>query len=232
MNKTVVIHQPDFLPYLGFFHRFLHADLWVVFDNVQFLSGSKSWHNRDKIKTPNGAKWITVAVQKSKRDMKINEVLLSENADWRGGNLNLIRENYRKALFYGEIFPHMESLYSCKCERMIDFNLKSIEMLMDIFDIRIEKILASTLNPVGKSNYLLVDILKKVEAATYLSGIGARDYYDPKPFEDAGIKVVWQEFKHPVYLQLHGEFMPYLSSVDLLFNCGIEKSREIIRSCQ
>ena len=232
MNKTVVIHQPDFLPYLGFFHRFLHAEMWVILDNVQFVSGtSRSWTNRDKIKTQVGEKWITVAVQKAQKDSKINEITLSKNVGWRRDNLNLIMENYKRAPFFKEVFPYVENLYGFECDKLIDFNLKSIEMLMELLDIKIERKLASSLNPVGKSNELLVDILKKVDATTYLSGVGARDYYDPKPFEDAGIKVVWQEFKHPIYTQLHGEFIPYLSAIDMLFNCGIEKSREILRSC-
>jgi hypothetical protein len=88
---------------------------------------------------------------------------------------------------------------------------------------------ASELPVEGKSNDLVVAILKQVGAKVYLSGVGARAYYDPAPFEQAGIKVLWQNFKHPVYPQLHGDFIPYLSSIDLFFNCGIEKSRAILR---
>jgi len=225
---TVVIHQPDFLPHLGFFQRFLHADLWVVLDNVQFLT--RGWHHRDKIKSPGGERWVSVAVRKASRQVKINEVYLSTTVDWRAGNLNLISENYRKAPFFKEVFPYIEELYNYKCERLMEFNLKSIEMLMTLFDIGIERKLASSLKPAGKANHLLVDILKKTGADVYLSGTGARDYYDPLPFEEAGIKVIWQDFTHPVYPQLHGEFIPYLSSIDLFFNCGIERSREILRS--
>jgi hypothetical protein len=231
MSKIVVIHQPDFLPHIGFFHRFLNANMWVALDTVQFVSGtSKSWMNRDKIKTPTGEKWITVAVQKTTKDAKINEIILSKNLDWRSNNVNLIQEHYRKSPFFQEIFAHIRKLYQFKADKMVDFNLASIDMLMRLLDINIERKMASNLKPVGKSNELLVDILKKVSATTYLSGIGAKNYYDSKPFSDAAIKVVWQDFKHPVYPQLHGDFIPYLSTIDLLFNCGIQKSREIIRN--
>ena len=91
--------------------------------------------------------------------------------------------------------------------------------------------MASSLNPEGKKNELLIDILKKVSAETYLSGVGAKAYMDEKLFENEGIKVIWQNFKHPVYNQLYGNFIPYLSSIDLLFNCGIEESRKTLRSC-
>lgn len=229
MKKTVVIHQPDFMPYLGFFQRFLEADLWVVFDCVQFVASARSWHNRDKIKTPSGEKWITVSVRKCPRDTMIKDVLLSKEVDWRADNLNLLEASYRKAPFYAEIFPYIEGLYSFECERLIDFNLKSIDMLMGLFGIKIETVLASTLLPEGRKNELLIDILKKTGGTDYLTGTGSKDYLDEGLFEASGIKVHWQAFAHPVYPQLHGEFIPYLSSIDLLFNCGIERSRQIIR---
>lgn len=228
-NKTVVIHQPDFLPYIGFFHRLTKCDLFVILDNAQFVSGtSKSWQNRDIIKTPNGKKWLTISVQRCPLGTSINEVLLSKSIPWKRNNLNQLKSGYKKAPFYEEIFPYIEELYAYDCEKLIDFNLKSIEMLMRLLNIRVETMLASTLNPQGTSNLLLVDILKKVGATTYLSGIGAKDYFDAKPFENAGINVIWQDFEHPVYPQLYGDFTPYLSTIDLLFNCGIEQSREII----
>jgi hypothetical protein len=231
MSNTVVIHQPDFLSYLGFFHRFLLADMWVILDNVQFVTGTtKSWQNRDKIKTAQGEKWITVSVQKAPLGTPIKDILLSAS-DWRRDNLNLIRNSYGKAPYYREIMPYIEKLYAYECSRLVEFNLKSTEILMDLLGMEIGMVLASDLQPTGKSNNLLVDILKKVAADTYLSGIGARSYFEPEPFDEARITVSWQDFKHPIYPQLHGDFIPYLSSIDLLFNCGINKSREILRSC-
>lgn len=228
-EKIVVIHQPDFLPYLGFFHRLVQSDLYVVLDNVQFLKGSSRWHNRDKIKTPQGVTWITVGVKKALQKTNINEILLDTTVDWRSKNLNLIKENYKNAKHFDEIFLYLKSLYDFECCKLLDFNIKSIITLMELFDIKIEMVTASSLNATGKSNDLLVNILKKTKATKYLSGIGAKAYYDPTPFEAANIEVVWQNFNHPVYPQLYGEFIPYLSSIDLLFNCGIEKSREILR---
>jgi len=229
MGKIAVIHQPDFLPYLGFFHRFLQADLWVILDNVQFIHKGSGWQHRDKIKTPIGEKWITISVQKPKLGTPIKEVILSKDVDWRSNHLNLIKQNYRKAEFFNEIFPYIEELYRFDCFKMVDFNLKSIKLLKNIFDIKIESVMASSLGGEGKNNELLADILLKAGAAIYLSGIGAKDYFKQEPFDKAKIKVMWQEFEHPVYPQLFGKFIPYLSSIDLLFNCGIKKSREILR---
>ncbi|MDD2806226.1 MAG: WbqC family protein [Elusimicrobiales bacterium] len=231
MSKTAVIHQPDFLSYLGFFHRLLKVDIYIALDCVQFVTKtSRSWQHRDKIKTPQGDKWLTMGIQKAPTRTNISDILLSESDSWRRDNLNLVRENYRKAPFFAQVFPQLESLYALKVRKMVEFNLASIRLLMDMFDIKTDIVMASSVNPHGNSNELLVDILTKTGCDTYLSGVGARAYHCQETFDKAGIKVLWQEFAHPVYPQLHGVFIPYLSSIDLLFNCGIEKSREIIRS--
>ena len=231
MKKTVVIHQPDFLPYLGFFHKLLYADLYVALDDVQFVSSSRSWTNRDKIKTEMGERWITISVQKTKRDTRIKDILLSDVVNWRKRNLDLIRVNYSKSDFFDEVFPFIEDLYKTKTKKMVDLNIRSIEILEKLFGIDIEFCLSSELNTKKTRNERLVEILKQIKATHYLSGIGAKDYHKQKYFDKAGIKVIWQDFKHPVYPQLHGEFIPNLSSIDLFFNCGIKKSREILRSC-
>ncbi|MCG3685616.1 WbqC family protein [Aliarcobacter butzleri] len=231
MSKTVVIHQPDFLSYIGFFHRLLHADLYIVLDDVQFVKGtSQRWMNRDKIKTSNGEQWITVNVKKSPSGTNIDKILLSDTVNWRNQNLEIMKQNYKKSDYFKEIFQHIEELYNKKFDKLSDFNLASIEMLNKLFDIKIEIVFSSALTTTKVKSERLVELLKQVNATHYLSGIGAKDYHDDKPFEEANIKVLWQDFKHPVYPQLHGEFIPYLSSIDVFFNCGIEKSREILRS--
>jgi hypothetical protein len=232
MSKTVVIHQPDFLPYLGFFQRFLHADQWVVLDHAQFLSGSKSWHNRDKVRTVNGTAWITVAVTKTAQKTPINRVLLSPDQSWRNKMLNRLHHDYCKSPFFAEVFPRLEELLHEPVERLVDFNMAGIRLLMELFDVHIDFVFSSALEIEGTKTTMLVDICKKVEADIYLSGLGARDYLEPHLFDAADISLKWQNFNHPVYPQLHGDFIPFLSSIDLLLNCGVEKSRDILRSCR
>lgn len=228
--KRVVIHQPDFLSHLGFFHRFLDADLYVALDHVQFVNGtSRSWTHRDRIKTPNGAQWLSLSVKKAPRDTPINEIELVDG-DWRKANLDLIRENYRQSRFFDEIYPEIEALYALPCQKMAELNIASIRMLSRLLDVQLPEVFSSELRPEGRSNALLVDILKKVSATQYLSGVGAKDYFEPGPFEAAGIEVRWQNFQHPIYPQLHGPFEPYLSSIDVLFNCGREEARRVLRS--
>lgn len=231
MTKTVVIHQPDFLPHLGFFQRLLHADLYIALDHAQFVNGtSRSWTHRDKIKTPRGAQWLTVSVRKAPRETPINAIALS-NTDWRIQNLNLLRENYHQASFFDEIYPELQNLYAAPCTWLVEFTMASIEMLSRLLGISVPTVLSSSLRPAWHKNELLVELLRKVGATHYLSGLGARDYFDPAPFSAAGIEVIWQDFKHPVYPQLHGDFEPYLSSIDLLFNCGAAESLKLLREC-
>lgn len=230
MSRTVVIHQPDFMPYLGFFDRFLKADAFIALDHAQFVTGtSRSWTHRDKIKTPRGEQWITLSVAKAPVGTPIRDIELSRTVDWVTDNLNLLRQNYRQAPHFAEVFPLVERLYENPPRLMADFNLRSIEFLMDLLDARLPWVRSSGLEPQGTSNEMLIDLLKKVGATRYLSGVGARGYMKPELFEKAGIEVVWQDFHHPVYAQQFGDFIPYLSALDALFNCGVEGARRILR---
>lgn len=231
MKKVVVIHQPDFLPWSGFFHRFLKADLYIALDHVQFVSGSsRSWTHRDRIKTAAGPRWLTLRTKKAPLGTSINAIELAPGRDWRDANLKQLHESYREAPHFSEIFGELEALYARNDTMLVGITLASIDMLERMLDVSRPRLLSSSLSPQGARNEMLADLLRKVGATHYLSGVGARAYFDPKSFAEAGIEVLWQQEGHPVYPQLHGEFVPYLSAVDMLFNCGIEQSREILRS--
>jgi hypothetical protein len=230
MSRTVVIHQPDFLPWLGYFHRLLQADLFIALDHVQFVTGtSRSWTHRDVIKTPQGAKWLSLRVQKASFGTAIREIQLAPDQEWRTQNLNLIRENYRKTPFFHEIFPHLEALYERSHAGMAAMNLASLDLLEEMLDTRTPRLISSDMSPQGTGTAMLVDLLKKVGATRYVSGLGARAYLDTALLQQAGIELVWQAFLPPVYPQLHGPFVPMLSSIDALFNCGVEETRKMLR---
>ena len=226
----MTIHQPDFLPYLGFFHRLMMSDIYIVLDNVQFIrGGSNCWTNRDKIKTPNGEIWITIPYLKAPLGTNICDIKINNSIDWRNRNLTQIKDNYYSAEGFEEVFPYIQQLYAREYEMLADLTFASIKMLIELFDINIEVKFSSKLNPAGKSNERIIDLVQKVDSYQYLSGIGAKAYFDSELYERAGIKVIWQNFSHPIYPQINGGFIPYLSSIDLLLNCGIEKSRNILR---
>jgi hypothetical protein len=230
MSRSVVIHQPDFLPWLGYFHRLAGADLFIALDHVQFVTGtSRSWTHRDMVKTPQGAKWLSLRVQKAPFGTPIRDIQLAPGKDWRQDNLNLIRENYRKAPHFAEVFPRLEDLYARPTLNMAEMNLASLDLLEDMLDVKTPRLISSQMSPQGSSTAMLVDLLQKVGATRYISGQGARAYLDEGLFAQAGIELVWQAFRHPLYPQLHGEFLPMLSSVDALFNCGLEGSRALLK---
>lgn len=232
MSLTVVIHQPDFLPWLGFFHRLLHADLFIALDHAQFVTGtSRNWANRDRVKTSTGPRWLSLHVRKAPLGTPIREILLAPDPAWRSDNLNLLRESYRRAPYFDEIFPGIEALYAAPHTRLVDMTLASIDLLCNFVDIQVPRRLSSEMAPVGANNEMLVDLLRKAGATHYLSGLGAQAYFDPAPFANARLEVRWQAFEHPVYPQQHGGFVPMLSTIDLLFNCGADQAREILRRC-
>lgn len=229
-DEIVVIHQPDFIPYLGFFHRLMLSDIYIVLDNVQYVrGGSNCWTNRDKIKTPEGEKWITIPCEKAPLKTNICDIRINNFIDWKTRNLNLIKTNYSSASGFEEVYPWIKELHDGEYEKLSDFTFASIKMLIDLFGIDIKIQFSSVLEPEGKSNARVIDLVKRVGAHRYLSGVGAKDYFEPELYQKAGIEVIWQDFKHPVYQQINGKFLPYLSSIDLLLNCGIEKSRGILR---
>lgn len=228
--RVVCIHQPDFLPYLGFFQRLLSSDLFVYLDDAQFLRKGSGWHNRDRIKTAAGETWLTLPVKAGHLHRRICEVALSEAGHWRRKHLNVLRENYRKAPFFPEYFPAIEALYLADAALMVEFNVRLLRFFYEILDLRVNEVFSSALGVPGQSNQKLINLIRAVGGTHYLSGSGARAYLDEKMFAAAGITVLWQRFEQPVYPQLHGAFIPYLSCIDALFNCG-PAIKDLVRSC-
>lgn len=223
---TVVVHQPDFIPYLGFFHRLLWADVWVVLDDVQL--NREGWVHRDRIKTPYGPKWLSIPLKKGPLQRTIVAVETS-STEWREEHLRKWYDAYSKAPHAKCIMALLEAIYACKSSSLANFTLHSIDILLKTLNIFIPRILRSSeMNVQGSSNALVANLVQQCGGTRYLSGIGAHTYFDPAPYAEAHIEVVWQNFVHPVYPQLHGEFIPSLTTVDTLFNCGIEGTRNLL----
>jgi hypothetical protein len=226
--SVICIHQPDFAPYLGFFHRLLLSDHFILLDDAQYIKGG--WQNRDQIKGRNGAVWLTLPIVK-RFPQAINEVGLPEDQRWVEDNLNLLRECYARAPRFAEVFPRVEAVYRSGHRHMIDLNVAMLELAFDYFDIDIPISYASAQALASRSTQRLVELVKLQGGTTYLTGTGSRDYLDESLFNQAGIKVEWQRFKHPVYPQQNGDFIPMLSCLDLFFNCGRE-SAAVLRSTE
>ena len=216
--KTIVIHQPDFIPYLGFFDRLHHCDLFIVLDHVQLLV--KGWHNRDKIKGPNGAHWLTVPIQRLTKKQPINGALIDYSQQWQKKHLQTINHFYNKAPYFKSIFPTVEKLYTKNHAKLVDFNMALLHFFIDFFNIEVDMVFSSTLAVSSKKTPLILDLIQHCNGKRYISGEGAKDYLDTKLFEQAEIELIWQNFNQSSYPQLHGEFIPYLSSLDFAMNCG------------
>lgn len=225
--KRVCIHQPDFLPYLGFFQRLVHTDLFILLDDVQFIRSG--WQNRDQLKTPRGAQWLSVPINKQDLFKPIREIRLAPDAErWVPVTLNLIRENYRKAPYFDRYFPEIEATFRHGHQTLYGLNRAFLDRCFEWFDLSIETVLASQFGIQETKNQRLVQLIKAVQGTHYLSGQGSKAYLDEALFSANDITVEWQQFEPPVYPQLNGPFIPNLSCLDAVMNCG-PHAKDLIR---
>jgi len=220
------IMQPTYLPWMGYFEMMLSCDCFVYFDDVQFVK--KSWQQRNRIKSINGELILTVPVlKKGELEQKINEAKINNQVNWRHKHLASIEINYRKAPYFDRYIDGLRSIYGENCEKLLDFNLAIIEFLRKSFDITTPTVLSSVLDTKGDRNEHIVNICKKVGADTLYDAAGASEILDHAVFARSGVTLLFQKYQHPTYQQLHGDFLPNLSALDLLFNEG-DNCREII----
>ena len=221
----VAIHQPQYLPWLGYFDKMQRADVFCYLDNVQYKKNE--WQNRNRIKTAQGRQWITVPVG-YRFPQKINEVKINPAEKWQRKHLQALRTNYSKAPFYKEYIDCFEDAFAQKYERLSELNIGLIDMLREILGLgQKPTLIASELSLPNDPTERLIDVCRAAGGDTYLAGKDGANYMDLDRFVASGIKVIFQDFNHPVYPQLFGNFESHLSIVDLLFNCG-PKIMEII----
>jgi len=220
---VVTIHQPDFLPWLGFFDRWQKSDTYIVLDDVQFLR--RGWHHRDKIKTQNGIKWLTVPVlKKSRYHQTIKEVEINNEENWRYKHLKTIQASYGKAPNFDLVYSKLSEIYNRNHDLLISFNMDLLRFCSEMFGISTPVVFASAFNVKSSGSQRLVDLVKSVEGKGYLTGSGSRDYLDETLFKEAGINVCWQKFEHPAYKQLYGGFEEMLSALDFLIMRDVDNS--------
>ena len=213
-------HQPNYLPWLGFFDKMRQCDVFIIEDSVQFEQ--QGFMNRNRVKTFDGVKWLTVPVKHVGRFLPINEVEIGNESepDWARRHWRTLKCNYSKAPFWDKYSDFFEEAYSKKWQRLVDLNMHLIRGIMRFLRIDRPLVMASSLCVSGKGSDLVLAQCKAVGAKVQLSGSGARSYLNLDTFERSGIEVVFQNFQHPVYPQLHGQFVPNLSVVDYLFCTG------------
>lgn len=214
---VVSAHQPAYIPWLGYFEKIKRSDLFIFLDTVQFEKNS--FTNRNKIKTSNGPIWLTVPViKKNHFEKKMNEMLIDNTIHWRKKHLNAIGLAYKKARYFDEFYPKLEKLYEKDYYTLVDVTIEHLKFWLNILDIDTKISYSSELVVTGKKSDLVLDICKSTHADKYLSGTFGKDYLNLKSFEDNGIEVEFQDYVHPVYEQLYGEFVPNMGIVDLVMN--------------
>jgi len=221
------ILQPGYLPWLGFFEQIYKSDVFIIYDDVQY--DKNGWRNRNRIKTPNGAQWLTVPVHfKLKENLPVNEVKIDNSLNWRKKHLFSIKNNYSKAPFYENYIKIFEDAYAIDWVGLVDLDMYFIHKLLECIGMRDKKIIMSSSLAVKSSGVgKLIEICKIFKADIFYEGAAGRDYIDENIFLNEGIKIEYQDYKHPEYSQLYGKFIPYLSVIDLLFNHG-ENSLSIL----
>jgi len=223
----VVIHQPEYLPWLGFFDKLDKCDLFVFLDHVQYQKG---FINRNKIKTDRGWQWLTVPIIHKYHRQPINKVKIDNQTNWRKNHWKTMIYYYNQTPYFKKYAQFFKDVFKQNWVKLVDLDIYLIKNLMKMLGIKTPLKKSSLLKVKGKKTELLINICKVVEANTYLSGEGGRQYMDLKMFEKKGIKVLFQDFRHAVYPQQFDKksFLPKMSAIDLLFNCG-EESFNIIK---
>ena len=204
---TVVVLQPGYLPWLGFFDQMRRADVFVYYDDVQY--DTHGWRNRNRIKTQHGPLWLTVPVRhRGLSKPRILDVAIDARTNWAKKHVASIRQAYAAAPFAKQYVPALEEVLLRPWERLVDLDLAVARLLAEWLGVRRRIETASTLGIEGGQTERLVNICRHFGATNYLSGSAARSYLDVEQFEAHGIAVDWQQFSHPMYRQLHGEFVP------------------------
>ncbi|HXG87691.1 MAG TPA: WbqC family protein [Vicinamibacterales bacterium] len=231
MDKTLAVLQSGYLPWLGFFDQMRRADVFILYDDVQY--DKHGWRNRNRIKTPSGPLWLTVPVRHSGLDWpRINQVEIEAGAPWARKHVASLKQYYARAPFTAEYLPALEAILMQPWTRLIDLNDAVMMLLAGWLGITTAILRSSAIPVAGEKSERLLELCRHVGATRYLSGDAAKDYLDVAAFASRGITVEWQQYEHPMYLQQHGAFISHLSVIDLVLNCGGDSAAVLRRSRQ
>ena len=218
----ISIHQPQYLPWDNFFKKIKKSDCFIFLDNVEFQKNGLQ--NRNQIKTSNGPIWLTVPI-KQKLGQKISDVEIDNSKDWKKKHWKTINENYNKSKYFDNFKGNFQNIFLSNWNNLSELNIKIILEILMILNIKTKIYKASDLKVKGKSTELLVNLRKKINSKTYISGEGGENYLELEKFKEAGIQVIFEKnINQKPYKQNHDNvgFVQNLSIIDNLFNNGKE----------
>lgn len=217
--------QPFYFPWIGMFDMMDRCDLFLLYDDAQFVR--QSWQTRNRIKTPTGVRWMSVHIDADYRlGTPIREIRVDRRSPWATKHLNQICESYRNAKYFDVYYPLLVSFFQKRSEWLVDYARESIILVAHLLGITTRIGLSSDFG-VRKSRGVqkVVDLCHAAGAEEYLDGESGQELYDPQLFRDQGLTISFHRYVHPVYRQLHGEFVSHLSVLDLLMNEGTASRR-------
>lgn len=218
---TCVISQPRFYPGLHYLHRMMVADVFVILDTVQF--NPRHEENRAKVKGTKGPQWLTVPVRQVRRDQPIEEIRIDDGQSWQRRMFDTLTSLYGPAPGFKAHAPEIASILETPHVTLTELDRASWEPAIRLLGITCRFVRASELPLAGKGSELLLQICKHLGSTVYISGAFARDYLDLAAFAAADIEVGFHEYTYPTYPQRHGDFAPFLSYLDMLFNVGLDR---------
>lgn len=230
----VAIHQPDFLPWLGFFTKMKKSDVFIILDHTENNPRDAAfWGRRVKIAINNREQWLSIPLEKvsGRIGVPIKEMTINlRNKDFIDQHLKTIRHNYSKTPYYADVYPVLEQYFLMEDCSLLNRNMFFINWVRDKLDIKTKIVYSSELDPKEKSTALLIELIKKVNGTIYISGDGARDYMNISKFEDHNIKIQYNDFHHPVYSQYNTtHFIKGLSIFDTYMNLGNDKLSQLLQ---
>ena len=219
----IAIHQANYFPYPGFFHKINQADVFVIQDDIKFVNKVT---NRNKIISSSGHTWINVPIKKGHQSLPIMDVKINNEIPWKKINFKKVCAGYNKAKFFHLYKDFFENLYKKEWNNIFDLNFETIKQVLIWLNIKTKIVIESELDVSGQSTERLVKVCKKLGADTYISGIGGKKYLDEKLFEKNKIILKYQNYNPIKYTQhMSKSFIPNLSIIDLLANAGSESGK-------
>lgn len=221
----LVAHQPEFLPWLGNISKATIGDVYFILDTVQYCKELFQNRNKIRIKGDSGWHWLTIPIKGGRKKlMNWQDVMIDNSQPWKRKHLNSIKMSYSRSPFFKEIYSEIESIYNnFTGDKLIDFLIEFIEYAHMKFGVSIPVYRTSDLikrgyNINGTKSDLILNMCKSVNAKTFIFGAQGRNYIEKDKFNKVDYR--FQNFKHPEYKQMHGEFVSHMSFIDLLFNYG------------
>ncbi|WP_052507151.1 WbqC family protein [Desulfonatronovibrio magnus] len=228
----MAMHQPNYLPWIGYFYKISSCDIFVYLDAIQFPRG-RNYSARTTIKTANGPITLSIPVSKPKGlegKAYYNQIAFADTK-WKKKHLKTIYTNYKKCFYFSEIYDIIEE-HILNATNILDLNINLIESIVDYLKIKNKRVRLSHLSEsFAQKNDLIIDICQKVEANFYLSGTGGgKEYNNEQALNNNNISLRYLKFKHPDYPQIWGKFKSNLSIVDMLFNCGLDSRKYFLQN--